>query len=235
MDFTIVTAIDAHHLNELEKVYPDWVEYKKEFRTSPMVIIYDTAQVSLEDPRLNQFRRSGVTFVPWSVPDGFYPSQREKMLTALTVLPSRHVNTEWYLKIDTDTVALNNSNWVPSIADYGRDTAFISNSWGYTKPADAIQRLDNWADKKDYFLNTPRLDLPFDKSSNKIKHSRIISWLFFARTAWSATVSETFRTSDGYRLPFPSQDTCLWYCAKRKGIDYKTFRFKDRGWDHRKI
>jgi len=226
MEFSIITAVDKQHLRELEQSYYSWVEYKQEFRKYPIKIIYDSSQVTLND--LKTFKRNDVEFIPW---DGNYKTQREKMLTALTVLPAQIVDTTWYLKIDTDTFALNNKSWVPEFDD----SVFITNHWGSTKPANAIETLDDWADKVDYFKGTSRLNLPYDSNSGKIKHSRIISWLFFGQTKWTNEVTDCFLDTNKYQLPFPSQDTCLWYCAMRKGYKYRTINFKELGFEHRKI
>jgi hypothetical protein len=161
------------------------------------------------------------------------------MLTALTVMPGKYVKTPWYLKIDTDCIATDNQKWFDE-SWLEKDYVFITNPWGTTKPANAIQLLDNWAVEK--FPGITPLNLPFDPTADKIHHKRIISWLFLCKTSWSAVVAEYFNHDGIYILPSisdkeykVSQDTILWYLAELQGFKYKVFNFKRKGWDHRRI
>ncbi len=69
------------------------------------------------------------------------------MLTGL-VFAAQEVETPWYLKIDTDVVATPCRRWLdprwfePDAK--GRPCAFIASPWSYTKPAEWIDRLEEW-------------------------------------------------------------------------------------------
>lgn len=237
MDITIVLAIDNQHLDELLISMPTWIKYKG-FDKYPFLVIYDAAQVHPADDRFEIFKNMNVEYVAWKDPLSAYSTQREKMLTALTVMPGLHVKTPWYLKIDTDCLATDDQKWFDE-SWLQKNYVFISNPWGTTKPANAIELLDTWAGKK---LGTAPLNLPYDPAANKIKHKRIISWLFLCKTEWSREVAEYFNDGGIYKLPSissteyrVSQDTVLWYLAEAQKKRYKVFQFKDKGWKHTRI
>ncbi len=229
---TVLTAIDDEHVNELQKTFPTWIKYKK-LNEFPISIIYDADQLSETDSRLDFLKEYKVTFIPWT---GKYASQREKMLTALTLVPANDIKTDWYLKIDTDTTATNNDKWF----DYSwlkKDYVFISQPWKSTKPANAIKLLDDWSTKQ-FSGKFKKLDLPFDPNEKSIRHNRIISWLFLCNTKWSADMAQfcagTLPSISDIKRRV-SQDTYLWYMAEITGKKYKTFNFKSKGWIHGRV
>jgi hypothetical protein len=246
MNITAVIAVDDHHLNELQKTLPTWVKYKN-FKQFPLLVIYDSTQVKLSDPRFDILKDFKVDYVSFSDPLGVYKTQREKMLTALTALPGYYVKTPWYLKIDTDCTATNSDKWYDE-SWLEKNYAFITNPWGYTKPANSIELLDKWAASTFKGAYKP-LNLPFDPTENKVKHQRIISWLFLCKTEWSRDVTKNivyrdpaYPDVDIFKLPSisdteykVSQDTFLWYMAAIRGDRYKLFNFKDKGFTHGRV
>jgi hypothetical protein len=229
---TVITAVDDEHINELAKTFPTWIKYKK-LNEFPIQVIYDADQLNESDPRFDFLKEYKVKLIPWT---GSYFTQREKMLTALTLVPSDECRTDWYLKIDTDTTALNDSKWF----DYTwleKDYVFISNPWGSTKPANAIELLDNWAEKQ-FSGKFKRLNLPYKPEDKSIRHNRIISWLFLCKTNWSADMAQYCAGKLPSISNTPrkvSQDTYLWYMAEATGAKYKTFKFKTKGWTHGRV
>lgn len=246
---TVVVAVDDLHLSELQQTLPTWIKYKN-FNKFNFLVLYDASQVSTEDDRFEIFKDLRVTYVPIYDSMHVFHSQREKMLTALTIMPAFFVTTPWYLKIDTDCIATNSDKWYDD-KWLDKDYVFISNPWGYTKPSNAIDNLDKWAVENN--IGKP-LNLPFNPDDNKIKHERIISWLFLCKTSWNKEIvkylkianggwnNDEFTYNDIYSLPFidtdelkVSQDTTLWYLATITNKKYKLFKFKDKGWDHKRI
>jgi hypothetical protein len=230
IDFTTLVGLDVEHVEELRLTWPTWVRFRPEILQHPMICVCDGALS--EDhwhTALSFVDHPDKSIVVWYQPD---VSQRAKMLTALTLAPAAWVSTPWYLKLDTDAVACTSDDWIqdewfaPNID--GQLPAFVTNPWGYTKPADAIVRLDDWADQVPAMKNKPRLNLVPTPGASLISHRRIISWCFFGNTQWTRTVTSY---CDG-RLPVPSQDTYLWYCAARRGDFYRTVRMKHVGWQH---
>lgn len=227
IEFTIVVAVDIEHLAELKLSYPTWIKHKPEMLDSRILLICDGDQ---GDPffwmkNLSFIENKRKQVVCYS---GEFETQREKMLTALVHGPAHFVKTEWFLKIDTDTVAMNDEEWIdPSW--FVSDAKFVSNPWGYTKPNNRLDVLDDWADQNETLKGSSRLNVPYDPKSNKVKCRRIISWIMFCRTDFVQQCSEL---CEGSTLPVPSQDTFLWYVAKRLGLPYQTRRFKKHGWTH---
>jgi hypothetical protein len=155
------------------------------------------------------------------------------MLSAFVSIPSRYVTTPWFLKLDTDTYAINDYSWIDE-SWFDQDVCFISNPWGYTKPANSIDILDTWGDTIDDLKNKDRLNIHLLNNELKLYHPRIISWLYFCRTEWMEKVSSYTRinNSDFCKLPVPSQDTYCFYCAERRKDKYIKIKFKRRGWVH---
>jgi hypothetical protein len=235
---TVVVAVDDQHLNELQISLPTWIKYKG-FDRYPFLVIYDSNQLHPCDDRFEIFKNLNVEYIGFKCPFDSYETQREKMLTALAVMPGLYIKTKWYLKIDTDCVATDDQKWYDE-SWLKKGYVFITNPWGSTRPSNAIELLDKWAVKK--FPNIKPLNLPYDPSAKKIKHQRIISWLFICDTEWSAEVGEYFNNDGIYKLPSisdteyrVSQDTILWYLAEIHKQKYKVFNFKDKGWKHTRI
>lgn len=238
--FTVVIAVDNKHLDELQVSLPTWIKFKG-FDKYPFIVIYDVDQIHPADDRFEIFKNLNVEYVGWRSMMDAYQTQREKMLTALTVLPGKLVKTPWYLKIDTDCVATDNQKWFDE-SWLKKDYVFITNKWGSTKPANAIELLDKWAIDK--FPGIKPLNIPYNMADGKINHKRIISWLFLCRTEWSKKMSEYLYDKENryYKLPSisdkeykVSQDTILWYLATLHNYKFKLFNFKQKGWNHIKI
>jgi hypothetical protein len=230
-EITTIIAVDDHHLNELSYSFLTWKKYKKEILDSNFLIIYDEDQVKVNDKRFSIFNGLKVNFIPWNDKEYIYNDQREKMLTSLIVAPN-YVKTKWYIKIDTDAIAVNNKRWIYDDWFYG-DYIFISNPWGYTKPPNAIEIMDDWGDKIDKIKNFKRLEIHPKPGSDIVSHHRIISWIFVCLTEWTQEMSSFCKKENGtYKLPIPSQDTYLVYLAQRLGLNYKKVSFKKFGFDH---
>lgn len=217
-DFTPVAVVDREHIEELKITLVAWRRFCPEIYNSKWCIIAD-------DDVYDDAVRLGLGEVhPLISPFGW--PQRERALSAFVKQVPYSLNTPYFLKVDTDCfptkrVAIPKSEW------FIDDPVFISSPWGYTKPNNAIEKLDDWGDTCGMRLY-PRLDLPYDMASNKICHSRIISYLYFGRTDWHREVAD--KVTD--RLPVPSQDTLTWYVAARTRQKYLTVKFKRLGFAH---
>jgi hypothetical protein len=161
-------------------------------------------------------------------------TQREKMLSGFVHVAAHEVRTPWYLKLDTDVVATGDTQWIrpewfqPN--KQGQFPVFISSIWNYSKPRYLMDLLDDWGDQIPELRSKPRLNLPYSSQSSLVAHSRIISWIFFGRNDWTARVAEWLAPSG--RLPFPSQDSFMYYCAKRGGEHYVRENMARLGWHH---
>ncbi len=231
---TLVLGIDRHHLEELRWTWPTWMHFKPELRSMPIIVFYDAQEVI---PRNAAFLddHPRVRWLPWEFPPA--ENQREKMISGFVHIPAREVETPWYLKLDTDTVATGPGDWIMQEwfgADgAGREPVLVASSWGYSKPADVIHRLDDWGDTVPDLALHPRLNLPPPRSPDRICHPRFSSWIFFGRTDWTRRVAG-WSTSTG-KLPCPSQDTYMFYCARREGSYTVSKRMARFNWKHTRL
>lgn len=230
MDFTTVVAVDEPHLAELKLVWPTWRRFRPEILDNPLLLICDgTVSLDRWKRHVRFIDHPNARFVLWKMP---HVSQREKMLTAFVHCVARHVSTPWHLKLDTDTVAVEKGSWLQPAwllpDEAGRRPVFISHAWGYTKPAKAIDILEAWGDSLPELRGYPRLNLRPAIGSDRVRSPRITSWCFLGDTEWVRGVSAY---ASG-RLPFPSHDTYLWYCAARSGRFFRRVRMNKLGWRH---
>jgi hypothetical protein len=239
-DLTIMLAIDDQHLTELIYSFRTWKHFYPQFFTEhSYCIVYDEEQIKTSDKRFDMFKGLKYEMFPWKNFNNLYVNQREKMLTSLVAAPAEYIKTKWYLKIDTDTIATRSDKWIEEEwfedgKSVNEQNMFISNPWGYTKPPNAIDIMDDWADNiSDVKNHYPRLDIHPKDGADAVSHDRIISWIMLARTEWTKWIASYAKTKDGfYKLPIPSQDTYVIYFAQRMKFNYNRVRFKKFGWDH---
>ena len=200
-DLTVVVMVDQEHLAELQVVLPTWRQWCPWLFQCRWVVIYDA-----EGPKPRKITRR-TRLVPWHWPYSGTPSQREKMLTAWVNFVPYQVQTRWWLKIDTDVIFY--EDWGIGYNPQGKPWVFSAPGWGYTKPADALQRIYQWCQlwRPDLAVKEPPRPKP---GAKRVRHSRIIGSIFLADTAWTRRVADIFSHGP---LPFPSQDTLHWYCA----------------------
>lgn len=225
---TVVTAMDRNYFHRLKYAFPTWLAFQPWIRKCPILVIHDAAFDIATEEVASVFRDANVQFVAWEMD---VPSQREKMLTSFVHVPVRYVQTPWYLKLDADTIArpgcpMIRPEWFQPLG--GKLPAFISHPWGYTKPADAIEKLNAWGDAVPALREFPPLPTDGRASESRFHHRRIISWFFLGNTKWTREVA----SFAGSRLPCPSHDTYLFYCAARRNDPYLRIRMHDYGWEH---
>lgn len=240
-DFTTVIALDRQHNDEFKLSLQTWLRFHPEILERPLLVIRDEAgSRKFSTDYISEAWKAPVATLHWGWPYKYWDtlellpghrelSQRERMLTALTVVPPAMVQTPYWLKIDTDTICTGNGPSLESFIEPGGD--LIASPWGYTKPIDAIGRLNG------YFAGTPMPE-PIVKvlpAGDRAKHPRIISWLAFVRTDWSREAMEYFGRDQAERclnLPVRSHDTVYSYMADRMGATVRKIRFKLFGFDH---
>lgn len=246
MDYTTVVAIDAKHLEQFRLTWPTWLRFKPSLLEHPILVIYDHEQVKFKHIADILERHQHIMSQPWPLPGVSYiqleegrwfDAQRQKMLSAFVHVPAARVRTKYWLKLDVDTVATGCEDWIDN--DWFRsDPAIVAQGWGYTKPADQMQKLDKWVENHPLDLaaleHNPPLNLIPKEGSSLVRHHRIISWCGFFHTEFTKRCSHFAEKTCGKgKLPVPSQDGFLWYCAQRMGFPILRPDFRRLGWEHR--
>lgn len=244
-DFTVVLGVDAKHLKQLSWTYATWRRRKPSLLNHPLLIFYDHEQVKPDDI-YRVVEHDNLRLKPWPLidpryykstdSDKFSSTQRYKMLSGFVHVPARWVDTPYFLKLDTDTIAADMDDWIePSWFD--NEPAIVSHPWGFTRPADQLDKLNHWVnihtDALPKLWKTEPLNLSPQPEADRVSHPRIISWCAFVNTAFNRLCADyaTITTPLPYHLPIPSQDTYLWYMAARMGMPIVRTSMKRRGWE----
>lgn len=253
-EITVVVGIDQATARQLLISAPTWKRHRPEMWSWPWVVFYDwqapngiveeDAQKIVEHLGLRQVRlvRWPVYALGFDLPQ--YETQREKMVTGFVYVPEHAVETDWCVKIDCDSIASGSTPWPLAEwfekNDEGLGNVLIASGWRYTKNKGGGGTIEEWAEKLESFGDAafgglPRLNLKdkINKNGTKIVMSRIASWICFQQTSWVKDMSRKIRNYSGRdKLPVPSHDTILWYCAERGKYVYKHAKMKRHSWDN---
>lgn len=232
VEFTSVLAVDAAHEAQLRAVWPNWIGAKPELAAAPLLVICDAFDGGARfwRRRLSWLDHSSRNLVYWDWPNSDDTefsgiTQRERMLTAFVKVPWVHVQTPYWLKIDTDAVATATGPWIQPEWFQG-NPAIVASPWGYTKPAYWIDALESWGNAHEAFYHLPKLGLATTPDARTFRHKRFASWICFVDTLWSRYAAGLCPS----RLPVPSQDTFHWYVATRRNDLIRRVSFKRHGW-----
>jgi len=233
-DFSTVLVLDERSLRQLAQVWPTWRRFKPEIWRRPLLMVCDAqaGDVPWWERQLRRFSHPDRMLRYWDWPNlddtqhaGM--TQRERMLTAWVRVPPRVVETEYWLKIDTDVVATSPKRWIRP-EWFRQKPALIASSWGYSKPANIPGDLDAWGNQVEPVKRYPPLDLPAPRpDQGTIKHPRIASWVAWIHTGFSQWADNLAGSG---RLPVPSQDSYHWYLAHRCEKGVEKVRMKEHGW-----
>jgi hypothetical protein len=241
---SIVVAVDRRYVEQAHLTVPIWIRRCPGITKLPVVVIFcdgGTYSVPYGDAMAPFTEFEDVRLVSWPDPRWARPSayynQREMMLSAF-VWAHEYVKTDYFLKIDVDAFPVRDievEDWY-NVKFFNQYTnvihkhqkhrpAIVSNPWGYTKPADQMQILDDWADR--HGIPGRALRIPIEHSK-RLRHPRIISWFCFINREFArAAVGDWVPPG---RIPVPSQDGFHWYMAARLGWPIRRIKFKSLGW-----
>jgi hypothetical protein len=244
LDMTVVVGIDQRTARQLMVSWRTWALHRPLMWQLPWVVFHDwTSPNGLYDKDVEHLLKDvmqvpSVTFVRWPPKqpgyDTFYKSQREKMLSGFVHVPARHVESQWWMKIDTDALALDSKRpWLEDEwfepDEEGNYNAWIASRWGYTKPANQMQILEDWADNNHSLKRWPRVGYePPAPDAKRFSHSRMASWLSFYNTRWTKRASAY--TDTPWQIPVPSQDGYHFYVSARRRDRVHRANMKRRGW-----
>ena len=219
---TLVVAVDDVHAKELQLSLPTWVKHKAEISTIECVVLIEP--VTQTDVSFINEHLDNVSYHYLRERNG-NESQREYMLSSFIHVAPKVVNTDWWLKIDTDVVATFPCRWFE--LDWFSGNAFVASPWKYTKPAGMLDQCDTFF-SGDIRRGGNKPEREISKDGKKAFSSRIISWLMFVNTNFSRELTNRC----GGKMPCPSQDTLSWYYAEMLGWEYLKVRFSKLGWSH---
>ena len=235
--FTTVVAVDAAHLGEFRLAHQTWKKCRPEIWENPLLIFADTALPPAgtgesagwwERLLARTCDHPDLRVVGWPACGG--ATNRHRMLSALVYGTAEHVGTDWFVKIDTDTLCLPCENrWHPNWFDEKENFEFVTGSWGYSKGIERWRRLKEWAAGVPELAMMPEAPGEEFPPKDHVRHQRIISFFFVGRTRF---MREVAALAPGPLLPIDSQDTVVWYIAHRLGRRYAGVRIKRFGFHH---
>lgn len=242
IDYTLVVGVDRYHLEQLAWTWPTWRKHKPSLLDHPMLIFSDRDSVDpdvvrgvVDHPDLVVVEWPRQNWVDYEAGDDKWSDpQRYKMLAGFVHVPAEHVGTEYMLKLDTDVVATGQDDWIDDTW-FNDDPVIVCQPWGFTKPADQMLKLDEWAKANEDKLGfgNPPLNLAPNEGSDRVCHKRIISWCGFFHSGLVQLASRwAERTCGTGQLPVRSQDGYLWYVATRLRMPVRRAQMKSRGWQH---
>lgn len=242
-DMTLVVGADDYHLRQLSVTWPTWKRHKPSLLNHPMVIFFDHEQVNAGQV-FQVIDHPDLLTVPWPPPGVHYPAgedkwsnqQRYRMLAGFVHVPAAHVQTKYWLKLDTDTVATGQNDWIKE-EWFEDNSAIVAQGWGYTKPPDQMMKLDQWVEQSTTGMTILKSSLPLnlipEPGADKLRHKRIISWCgFFSRTLSMAASKYATTTCGVGHLPVPSQDGFMFYLATRLKMPVNRVDMKKCGFEH---
>lgn len=241
-DYTLVVAVDGKHLEQFKHTWPTWRKNKPSLLKHPMLVIYDGKQVTDQQVVDVIKHPNSIMLIDWSRhcardygngTDKWYNPARYRMLSAFVHVPGHIVQTPYWLKMDTDAIASGMDDWIDP-EWFESEPAIVCSPWGFTRPPDQMDLLDQWVKENPKLLELNRcapLELHPKSGDDRVCHARIGSWCGFFRTDFTKYCSDWAVNTCGLGLlPVPSQDGYLWYCAKRLGLGIVRPKMKKRGW-----
>lgn len=242
-DLTVVVGLDAVTIREWELSLSTHAALKPELLDCRWCVFYDQRAVSSNAimdlaGHCGLDRSPLLRLVPWPEEEHVdqYGSQRELMLSGFVFVPTQHVQTAWWMKLDADTIS------TPAEKRWWEDEWFddecmaAAPAWSYTKAKPPDRSIERWAEDIEAFGDKAlpgklRLGLVEHVSGNKIIYPRFWSPVSFYRTSWTKTVAILAHQHCGpYRIPVPSQDGFHWYCCERGGWKWAAASMRGRGW-----
>ncbi len=137
---TLITACDRNYLDRVEATIPTW-RHVKGFTGPIICFVHGWNRRSLtRSGAFKALRDLDVQLIKWSPPG--METQRERMLTSLILGAAEHVKTEWHVKLDSETVAVDDQPWLET--SWLEDYDLVAPGWSYTKPGIMIERIDWW-------------------------------------------------------------------------------------------
>lgn len=212
-DVTIVSACDPYYVEILKWTFPNWIKYKH-IDKYPVIIFINS--IELNDSRLDFLRLPNVQLIPWSKEKDLdnVTDHREEMLSAFFIGAARYVKTDYWLKLDSDSIATDNREFItPAMKQY----SIFSHRWGYSRP-DHIRALDSWVltcpkHRRKLALSKPMIEQGRIEGRRFYHNSkRFISYICLQKTRFTRFCVGLFKER---RMPCSSQDTTAYFLIQK--------------------
>lgn len=223
MNITVAIVLDCEHLFELSRVLPGWLDHHPELLDCPWLFACDLPFVRERAEELMAGHGIPVArFVGWKEPPAGRPTwtHRELALWQYIATVPEHVETEHWLKIDTDAVAgqhPSQDGW----RQLAGQAALVAPPWGYTKPPGTIAKLEQLLGHK----------MPHRTDGRRDRHPRVIGWWTLVTSAMARDLAWWCQTRT-HELPVISHDTLLWALCKATGQKVLRVDMSPFGWVH---
>ena len=224
--FTVVVPVHQGELDKLKQSWPTWTKFKPWLAELPLRVMHH--------PHVSGADIQSIV--------GSHPDCRVEVLsiesnekwdwerTKITELP-KQVETDWFWMLEPSAIATSGQDWItPSLftSDQpGKPPVFAACRWGYTKPAQIYELLDDWGDQIESLQNRPRLNWKPSTNSDRLQHDAVSTWSFLVQTNWARAVAKTVNEA----TPACEHSTFMLYCASRLGEPVKRLPMKQMGWD----
>jgi len=224
---TLVVPVNEGEADLLRRSWETWMRFKPWIAELPLVVLHHPA-IDREELKEAIADHTNVRFeaMPVDVTD-LHGWERAKVVE----IP-RRVEADWFWLLEPAAVATSRRDWLTpnlfALDKKSRPATLIACRWGYTKPGDTYERLNDWADDQPLFGGTSRLEWKPEKNADRVNHEAISSWSCLARREWAVRVAEVAEAG----APVTEHASFLLYCATRLGERVSRIPMKDHGWDH---
>ena len=227
---TIVTAVNPKYAARAAKTLPIWMNTPglKEHQ----FIIFVNGFRSRNQRKFLEYPNTKV--IRWDYP---HPaSVRETMLAAFVLGVAEHVQTDYWMKLDCDTLPKKDHFTWPEVTG----NTIVSHRWRRTKMKGADGATEHWFTTLDRLfagkhpLFNPPLDL--EKYRRHVSHRRRNPWRIPVRfasfchieqTRFTRRMAKLIHKKCGGRMPIASQDTLSWYMSTIWKEPVKLVNFKE--------
>lgn len=227
-DITLFSTVDHSNESTLLENWKTWMKFNPWLRQTPAVVLCHRVPA----PRLERLLRqhhATVQCKSWEADES--KSGREAWGDAWLRFVAREVATEWFLKIEPEAVATRPEKWLKAEwlrpGPTGKELAFIAPRWGYSKPSQILDVLNDWADNHASLRSFSRLNVGVS-GDDRVYHDAISSWLLFGNTRWFRELEAL--VPEG--IPCQSFDTFIAFYAARRGDHFVRWPLKEHGWNH---
>jgi hypothetical protein len=216
-DVTVVTVVDPKFAPKLKRNIESWMQLPGLKQQRFLVFVNGFKKIRDRD-FLKKY--PNVKIVEWNYS---HPSatQREFMLAAFIFGVAKHVKTAYWMKLDADCIPQRSWwEWPNYVAQ-----SVTSHRWGYTYIKGDNDSSRHWFNRLDdlFSRERPYFERIYEPFETWISHHpknkdklpvRFNSFCHIEKTEFTRKIAVFLERNHSGKLPIPSQDTIVWYCAQ---------------------